>query len=188
MPETSFLLVRHGETAWNVQHLIQGHSGDVGLTARGVAQVRAAAERLTDSGARRIVSSDLARARESAEVIAELLGLPVTLDAGLRERSYGELEGRPDDVLTPETSGIANGMIVDVEAAPANGESLAALKERVTTTLERLAAQHPGETIIVVTHGGLIRTLRAAQSPSMLGCEWSRVANAEIWATSIRTD
>lgn len=188
MRETTFLLVRHGETAWNVEHRIQGHSGDVGLTARGVEQVRAAAERLADSGARRIVSSDLARARESAEVIAKRLGLAVTLDASLRERSYGELEGRPDSFLTRENSGIADGVIVDVDAAPPNGESIKELNERVTAALERLAAQHPGETIIVVTHGGLIRTLRAAQSPSMLGREWSRVANAEVWETSVTID
>ncbi|MDE3094312.1 MAG: histidine phosphatase family protein [Acidobacteriota bacterium] len=188
MVTTTFLLVRHGETTWNVERRIQGHNDDAGLTERGIEQVRAAAEKLAESGARRIISSDLTRARETAEVIGQRLGLEISYDPTLRERSYGDLEGRLDDVLSPETSGIANGVIVDVHAAPPGGESIAALKERITTALERLATQHPGETIIVVTHGGLIRTLRAAQSPVLIGREWSRVTNAEIWTTSVTTD
>ncbi len=177
--------MRHGETDWNVQRRIQGHSDDAGLTTRGVEQVTATAERLVSQGATRIVSSDLIRARETALIISRRLELTVTYDANLRERSYGELEGHSLDDLTPESSGFAHGVIVDLNAADPGGESIAQVKDRVVGTLDRLARDYPGETIIVVTHGGVIRTLRAARSSSMIGHEWSRVDNAEIWEMSI---
>ncbi len=185
MRDTTFLLVRHGETDWNVQRRIQGHSDDAGLTEHGVAQVRAAAERLLTSGATRIISSDLVRARETAQLIALRLKLPIEFDAHLRERSYGELEGHSLDELTPEGSGFSHGVIVDLNAAAPGGESIAQVKERVVDALDRLAHDYPGEIIIIVTHGGIIRTLRAAQSSSMLGHEWSQVDNAEIWEMSV---
>ncbi|HSN02061.1 MAG TPA: histidine phosphatase family protein [Acidimicrobiales bacterium] len=187
MVTTTFLLVRHGETTWNAERRIQGHSDDAGLTERGIEQVRAAAEQLAERGARRIVSSDLTRARETATIIAERLGLSISLDADLRERSYGELEGRSLDELSPDAAGFSHGVIVDVDAAAPGGESIAMVKERVTRTLEHLAREHAGETLIVVTHGGVIRTLRAAQEPAMVGSKWNRVDNAEVWALSMTT-
>jgi len=89
---TEILLIRHGETDWNVDKRLQGHI-DIGLNAEGRRQVQALGAALAGEGIDAIVSSDLQRARDTAQAVASACGLPLAIDAGLRERCYGAFEG-----------------------------------------------------------------------------------------------
>jgi broad specificity phosphatase PhoE len=185
---TTFFLVRHGESTWNVERLIQGHADDAQLTPRGREQAAGAASTLRAEGAVRVVSSDLARASETAQIISQDLALPLSFDEGLRERHYGDLEGRLADDVGALMNDVIDGVIVDASAHPGGGESLEEFLGRSRQTLERLARAYPGERVIAVTHGGVIRVLRAAQAnPTLTGERWHRVKNAEVWTLEVES-
>lgn len=188
MATTTFFLVRHGESTWNVERRIQGHADDAHLTPRGREQAADAASALSKEDAVRVVSSDLARASETAQVISQALALPLTFDEGLRERHYGALEGRLADDVAALMNDTIDGAIVDAAMQPGGGESLEEFLRRSRDTLERLARAYPGERVIAVTHGGVIRVLRAAQeNPTLTGARWHQVRNAEIWTVEIES-
>ena len=153
------LLVRHGETDWNSERRWQGHT-DRPLNEVGREQARELAETLTDRAIDVVYSSDLVRAHETALIVAERLGLPVDVDAGLREVDVGDWSGRvhteiqgldPDGYRRWQQGG----------KGWAGGESYEEMGERVVAAVLRLAARHPGETVLIVTHGGSIRACRA---------------------------
>ena len=153
-------VVRHGESTWNALELVQGQAPGPVLTRRGRHQARAAARLLKEAagGAIAVVTSDLDRARQTAEPIARALGLPLQVDRRLRERSLGAAEGRPVTLLGPEWSGVRDGRVVDPGAAPAGGEPVTAFYHRVVACLEELAA---GGEQVVVAHGGVARVFMA---------------------------
>ena len=93
---TTLLLVRHGETDWNAEGRLQGHT-DRPLNAHGRTQAKDLAERLAGEGADAIYASDLSRAKETAEILGARLGLPVVIDADLREKNWGNWEGLTGD-------------------------------------------------------------------------------------------
>lgn len=174
-------LMRHGESTWNSTRRVQGQNDEAELTGRGRDQVRAALAALAGS-VELIVSSDLVRAVQSAEIAAEVLGLPFVLDADLRERSYGVLEGGPLAAVTPEVVGLADGVVVDEDARPDGGESLRDLVERCARAARRAADRGWGRRTLVVTHGGPIRAIRASlEGRALLGRAWDEVANASCW-------
>jgi phosphoserine phosphatase len=156
---TELLIVRHGETAWNVELRFQGHA-DPPLNEAGQAQARALADELVGQRADAIYSSDLARAQETAEILGERLGLPVTTLRELREIDVGdwqgltreEIDARFPDAYLAWRQG---------ETGWSNGETYDQLAARVLPALERIARAHPGGTLIVVGHGGTIRAVRA---------------------------
>lgn len=179
---TVLRLVRHGESTWNLARRIQGQSPHAGpLTALGRAQVRTTGELLQEAapGAAIVVSSDLRRARESALIIAAALGLPVRCEPGLRERSFGDLEGRClDDPFGDGTVGDAvERLWTDPRHRAPGGESVLELHRRVRSTLARLAAAWPGAEIVVVTHGGAIRVAGAERAEDV---GFRTVANASV--------
>lgn len=151
------LLVRHGQSEWNVSKRVQGQAPGVSLTDLGREQAALAAERLRGSGAVRILSSDLERAHETALVIGAVLGLAVELTPDLREQAAGTLEGLCADDLEPiETSGD------DLHTHRwGGGESLVDVYERLTVFWERLARESSGMTVVLVSHGGTLQVLRA---------------------------
>jgi broad specificity phosphatase PhoE len=156
---TELLLVRHGETDWNRDQRFQGHA-DPPLNDTGRAQARAVAGELTAERIDAIYTSDLARARETAELIAELAGVPFVLEPQLREVDVGEWQGltRPEiEARFPE------GMRNWHESGHGweSGETYEQLAERVLEALERIVLRHPGERVVVVGHGGTIRAIRA---------------------------
>src|SRR5215471_17237116 len=124
---TALLLVRHGETDWNAVGRLQGHT-DRPLNDFGRRQARQLAEELEDETLAAIYASDLARARETAEIAGERLGLPVVLDPDLREKDWGTWEG-----LTA----------VERDRVEFVGESTEAHRERILGALRRIAARHP---------------------------------------------
>ncbi|TMC46699.1 MAG: histidine phosphatase family protein, partial [Chloroflexi bacterium] len=151
-------LVRHGETDWNAEGRIQGHL-DVPLNARGAEQARRVAEELAGSGAQLVLSSDLSRATQTAAIIAEHLGVPLVLDAGLRERNLGALQGKTAADLGGADGGQAfvSRMVNDPGARPEGGESLAEFRARLGGRIGELVARPPAADVVLVSHGGAIR-------------------------------
>ena len=147
---TRFWFLRHGETDWNAKGWSQGNV-DIPLNANGIAQAQAAAPMLLNRGIASIVASPLSRAHDTAKVAAELLGLPVHLDEGLRETSFGEKEGQPMSEWFSHW--------VEGTYTPPNGESFADLRARALAAVNR-ALERPG-LVLVVAHGALFRALRA---------------------------
>jgi broad specificity phosphatase PhoE len=156
---TELLLVRHGETDWNRDQRFQGHA-DPPLNDTGRAQARALANDLAAERIDAIYTSDLARARETAELIAERAGVPFVLEPQLREVDVGEWQGLTHaeiDERFPE--GRRNWH--ERGHGWERGETYEQLAERVLEALERIVHRHPGERVVVVGHGGTIRAVRA---------------------------
>ena len=169
---TKVILVRHGQTLWNLVMKYQGHC-DVALTEKGVEQAMLAAQRLASEKITAVYASDLGRALKTAECIAQKHNLLVTAVPELKEINFGEWEGltyegansqwteemsllftHPDEVIIP------------------GGETFREVKERATGALAKIVAQHPDETIVVVSHGGTIRTLLCAALNIHLNYLW----------------
>ena len=151
-------IVRHGETEWNREGRIQGHR-DSPLTARGLAQARAAAERLASERLEALYSSDLGRARRTASEIGALTALPVVLEPALRERSFGVHEGKTWDEIAREDPVRATLLKEDPAHPVPAGESLLQFRDRVVAALCRIAADARCARVAVVTHGGVLSVL-----------------------------
>ena len=149
-------MVRHGETAWNAEGRVQGQL-DVPLSAVGLAQARCVAAALAERRFSALYSSDLRRARQTAQPAAEKLGLEVRVDARLRERHYGAFQGltyaKAKECL-PED--YARFKARAPEFAFGSGESLRAFFERATQCIDAIARRHDGAEVLVVTHGGVL--------------------------------
>lgn len=174
--------MRHGESDWNDQEVIQGQNDTARLTGLGRRQARAVAADLRGSTFDRLISSDLERARETAVIIAEELDLKVEVDPLLRERSFGAFEGGPSTDLTSENTGIEGNVLVDPDARPARGESFQDVVTRAEEFLAKVDERWLNERLLVVTHGGMIRALRALRPRGDLkGMEWYPVGNCSVW-------
>lgn len=155
---TRIIVVRHGQTEWNVQARIQGQ-GDSRLTAEGEAQARSLGERLARERFDVLVSSDLGRASATAQAIADRCGKPVVLDPRLRERHFGVGEGMTyDEVDAAYPGAFARVRSVDPDFVIPGGESRRQFHERVRGAFDSLAEAHSGRTLVVVTHGGVLAT------------------------------
>lgn len=174
-------LVRHGESQWNLARLTQGQVAHPRLTALGRAQAAAAtAAVLADLAARplsAIVSSDLVRARETALILGEATGLPVRIDARLRERSLGRYEGLGYDESFAAVSGAD---LSDPDLRIGGGESLRQVAARMTAALTDLATDDAAITA-VVSHGDAIRAWLSvfAGHPPGAG-PWLNVPNGAV--------
>ena len=180
--ERSITLVRHGESTWNELGLIQGQNDLAELNEVGREQARAVAQTLKSLGFDRLVASDLARARQTAEIIGSELTLALTTDSLLRERCFGVLEGQPQEMLDPRSSGIVDGVIVDPDARPEGGESFRDVVTRVGVFVEATRDATDDERLLVVTHGGTIRALRAyVEARPLEGLDAFAVGNCSVW-------
>ena len=152
---TRLILVRHGRTAWNQQARFQGQT-DVPLDAVGREQSRRVAERLA---ADVLYASDLQRARASAEIIARPLGLPARASPTLRERSYGRWESlTPPEVKERFPESWEEWRAQPDTHRPPGGEQMSEMTARVAAQLEALLARHAGCRVLVVSHGGPIKS------------------------------
>jgi probable phosphoglycerate mutase len=156
---TRFIVVRHGETEWNVQHRIQGH-GDSPLTARGRAQADAIAERLAEEHFDALIASDLGRTLETARRIASRTGHPVIADPRLRERNFGEGEGLTYAEIDQRFPGaFSRTSEMDPDYLVPGGETRRQFHHRVMLAFEALALEHYGKRIAVVAHGGVLAAI-----------------------------
>lgn len=163
--ETVLFLVRHGETVDNARQIMQGQTQGC-LNEKGREQARVVAERLAAESIDAIVASDLQRAIQTAEMIAELHGLPVVTTPLLRERDWGGFTGR----FIPDLKG---------EVWPDDIESEEALLARARTFLIYITATYPGKRVVAVGHGIFNKAILAvyAQCPMR---EVQRMMNAEV--------
>lgn len=153
-------LVRHGQTDWNLERRYQGHS-DVPLNATGVQQAALAAEALMGRRYAAIYSSDLRRARTTAEIIAQRLGMEVILDPRLREVNFGAWEGLVAAQIQERFPTEWNARLADTQhARPPGGESVQDVAARVWAALDEITARHPHQPLIVVSHGLALATAR----------------------------
>ncbi len=181
-PSARVTLVRHGQSTWNERGLIQGQNDDAELTSRGQDEALSAAHTLKSLGFTRIVSSDLRRARQTAEIIATVLDIDVRSDPRLRERCFGTLEGQSLGLLGPATSGITDGVLVDPDARPAGGESFRDVVIRAGSFLDDTLDSLGDSQLLVITHGGAIRALHAYVLDTALeGLDMMAVGNCSIW-------
>jgi probable phosphoglycerate mutase len=149
------LLVRHGETAWNAVGRLQGHS-DIPLNDNGRAQAKALAAKLAVHGITRVWSSDLARARETASIVAAHLGLAEpAVEADLRERRFGIFEGLTRDEILARYPREWRAYQARTET-PEGGEPRESSIGRLAAALARLHAQ-TADTALVISHGGIMR-------------------------------
>lgn len=156
---TRLCIVRHGETAWNAEHRVQGQL-DVALNDTGRAQAQAVAQALADDRFAAIYSSDLSRARQTAEPVARLLSMRMLVEPGLRERHYGIFERLTyAEVKVRYPEDYARFERRDPEYDFQTGEALRAFSERAVRCVRALAGRHPGESILLVTHGGVLDKL-----------------------------
>jgi broad specificity phosphatase PhoE len=162
---TTLLLVRHGETDWNAEGRLQGHT-DRPLSDYGRRQAQQLAAELDGEELVAIYSSDLARARETAEIVGRRLGLPTVFDPDLREKDWGTWEG-----LTA----------AERDRVELVGESTEAHRDRILDALRRISERHPGDgCVLVVTHGGSMRRVQTAA----MGVALPVVENCGRWLCS----
>ncbi len=156
---TQLLLVRHGETEWNLAQRFQGHT-DVPLNEKGRQQAAAIAKRLADEEIHAIFASDLNRAASTASAIAECHSCEVINEPLLREGNFGHWEGltyaeiqaRDPEAVKAWHEGILN-------FAPPGGETPRQLAERIASFYNKLLARYHDETLLLVAHGGSLQIL-----------------------------
>ena len=159
MKETEIILIRHGETEWNSQKRMQGHSNsDLSEVGRG--QIQELGELMKNVSFDHIYSSDSLRARQTAEAITQYSGHTLQFDQRIREKNLGVFEGltsteakerHPEVYRLFKTAG-ANYVIDE-------GESTQQLLERALEFSEEIRLRHPQERVVMVTHGGVVRVL-----------------------------
>ncbi len=178
---TELILIRHGETDWNLQHRFQGQI-DVPLNARGLAQARRLGERLRGEPIDAIVSSDLQRARQTAAPASELLGLASEPDPGLREQAFGVLEGLAlPEILTRHPKEWDLWRRHDPEYALPGGENVRSFHARVVAAVLALARRFAERRIAVVTHGGALDMIyRSATGLSLAGPRTCLIPNTGL--------
>ena len=179
---TRVLAIRHGETAWNVDTRIQGQL-DIPLNDTGRWQAERLAVAVADEGVHAIYSSDLLRAHQTAQAIGHVTQLPVHTDVALRERGFGEFQGhtyKEIEARWPDQS--ERWRKRDPDFSPGvHGESLRVFFKRCVTVATRLAAAHPGQTIALVAHGGVMDCLyRAASRLDLQAARSWQLGNASI--------
>ena len=185
MPNTNIVLIRHGETAWNAERRLQGHI-DIALNPEGRRQADALAAALAGEHFDAIVASDLQRALQTAQAVAGARGLPVRQDPALRERCYGGFEG----LLYAEIEQrfpveFARWQARDIDALMPSGvrtaESFRQFYTRSVDAILGWAAAHPGQSIALVAHGGVLEcAYRAAAGLPLETPRTFAVLNASI--------
>ena len=159
MKETEIILIRHGETEWNSQKRMQGHSNS-DLSLVGQAQIQALGQWMKNVPFDHIYSSDSLRAKQTAEAITQFSGHELKIDLRLREKNLGVFEGltseearerHPEVFRLFKTAG--SKYVID------EGESTQQLQDRALEIVDEIRIKHPEERVLLVTHGGFIRVV-----------------------------
>jgi probable phosphoglycerate mutase len=178
---TRLVAIRHGETAWNVDTRIQGQL-DIPLNDKGRWQAQQLGAAIAHEGIEAIYSSDLARAWQTAQALADACGLEPVAEPGLRERAFGIFEGHTfAEIEQRWPDGHQRWKRRDVDFGPEGGEVLHAFYARSVQTVERIARAHRGGTIALVAHGGVMDCLyRAAARLELRAPRTWQLGNAGI--------
>ncbi len=178
---TTLLLIRHGETDWNVDGRYTGQS-DIPLNDNGRVQARQAAAQLAANPPDVVVSSDLERARETAEIIAAPFQLPVHTDPRLREINQGVWEGMYfPDIKAKYAAEFAAREADPLSVAPPGGETVGQVRERVLTAVADIHQKYPGQRVAVVAHGLALALIKAAAINHPITQVWDLIPpNAQV--------
>ena len=182
---TELILIRHGETQWNRERRFLGQV-DVPLNPMGQEQSRRLGRRLALESIDHMVSSDLIRAQQTADLLGQsrlaARRLPTQLDANLREQNFGVVDGmRSDDIKFQHPQAWENWIKFEADYAFSQGESLRQLHARVMRTIYALATQHRQQTLVVVTHGGVLDMIyRTALGLDLSGPRQTDIPNAGL--------
>lgn len=183
---TTFVLLRHGETALTPEKRFSGSGGsDPDLSEKGRWQAQQAAISFAARGTvQAIVSSPLARCRQTAEAVATRLGLDVRIDEGLRETDFGVFEGLTFGEVRERYPAELDDWLASAETAPPGGESFAAVARRVALSRDKLVARYAGKTVLLVTHVTPVKTLvrlaLGAPPESLFRMELSAASVSEV--------
>jgi probable phosphoglycerate mutase len=184
---TELILLRHGETDWNRELRFQGHV-DVSLNAVGLEQAERLARRLAGEEAHSLYASDLLRAQQTALPVARELGLPTVIDPDFREQCFGRMEGLSVDEIKAQHPEAWEGWLrFHEDYCMPEGESTRQFHTRVLAATQRVAAAHPGQTVVLVTHGGVLDMIyRTARSLGLNGPRQGDIPNAGLNRVRVR--
>lgn len=170
---TRLIIVRHGQTLWNLEKKYQGHS-DIALSDKGLFQADRVAGRLADEKIDAVYASDLSRAFKTAETIAARHNVAVNIVPELREIKFGDWEGLTYEQISERWPGMLDKLWVAPDAVVIpGGETFAQLKERAYEAVKDIVAAHSGQTVVIVAHGGTIGTIICALLDIHLNHVWS---------------
>jgi len=178
---TRFILIRHGETDWNIEGRWQGQA-DVPLNERGREQAVQTAQALADIKFAAIYSSDLSRARETAEVLASVTKLKVQFDVRLREIHQGEWQGLlVSEIQVRYADAFHQRMTNPMLVAPPGGETALQVMERVVAVIEELRKIYSDQTVAIVSHGFAIACLLAHYQNLSIEKVWDLIPENGGW-------
>ncbi len=174
-------LIRHGQSQFNAMGKVQGHTNSP-LTLQGHSQARAVGEALKGREISALYTSDLLRARQTAEEIGAILGMAPQPVEGLREVSLGEWEGKEiEEIRVNDPRTLELWYSAPMEAKIPGAEPLGAFRERVLATFEEIVGSHPYGEIVIVSHGGVLSVIIAHILEMSLNSLWRfRLDNASI--------
>lgn len=177
---TTLILIRHGETDWNLEGRYTGQS-EIQLNTRGLQQAEALSERLCDKKIDAIYSSDLLRASQTALRLKSDRDIPLHLDPRLREIDQGEWEGLHfDEIRTRYREAWEKRQDAPLEVAPPGGETVGELRQRVLQALREIINRHPQETIAIVSHGLALAIIQVETHGMPIESVWDHIpSNAD---------
>ncbi len=178
---TNLIMIRHGETDWNVEGRWQGQA-DVALNERGRAQAAKTAKELKNVPINAIYSSDLIRALETAQEISKVTGLPVQVDRRLREIHQGDWQGMlVTDIKARYADHFERRRLDPLNIAPPGGETVAQVASRVLAAVHEIVSKHPSETIAIVSHGFALAVILAEYQGRPLDDVWKLIPDNGVW-------
>lgn len=172
---TDLILIRHGETDWNIEGRYQGQS-DVPLNPAGIKQAEDLAKRLRDYRMDAIFSSDLSRAQKTAEIISRVNGASLYLDPRLREIDQGEWEGMLfHDIRTRYAKAFEERLRDPLQVAPPGGETVGQVRQRVLEAIKDIIASYPRGVIAIVSHGLALAIIKVHLNNLPIETVWDHI-------------
>lgn len=188
MPSTEIILIRHGETEWNLTGRWQGHA-DSALSARGIAQAQALGERMKGEDVDVVYASDLERALHTSRLVGGPSGWQARSMPALRERDLGVLEGLTTDEMKETQPDVYQSFMEGgPDYQPPGGESFRQFFDRCSRAIDSLANEHSGQKVVAVTHGGVLGavfrkvlkiSLEAERNFLLLNCSINRIQKSQ---------
>ncbi|HEY3268233.1 MAG TPA: histidine phosphatase family protein [Armatimonadota bacterium] len=183
---TRILIVRHGETDWNADARVQGHT-DVPMNDAGRRQVATAAAALAGERVAAVYASDLCRAAETGAILAAPHGLTVLHDADLRERNWGSWQGRAMPEIAEQEPELYARLRAGEWVTPDGAEAYEPFQARVAGAMQRIASAHCNQTVVVATHGGPVKAFTVWALGAPISAQSAmRTSNAAITTFLIR--
>ncbi len=183
MVKTKIIVVRHGETEWNIEDRCQGHKDSL-LTENGIKQAENVALRLAGYNLSAIYTSDLGRAIQTAEIISEASNLNILPDPRLRERNMGVLQGLTDSEMAKSFPKVcSNLMKLNPDYIIPEGDSSRQSFSKNIECLNEIARLHPGNSVLIVTHGGVLINF----FKYIVGLSLDSPRKFKVWSGSINT-